>query len=248
MREIEVRNLILGRGRPKICVPVAGKDREEISRQADLAKEACPDLVEWRGDDFENLGQLESVRDMAGLLREKMPQIPLLFTVRTEEEGGNFQKSVKDYVKILEQASCIPEIDLIDVEIMKKGMDGENLIRKIHQGGKKTVLSNHHFEGTPDPDEMRKILRIMDQAGGDFRKLAVMPTCPADVINLMKVTEEAGRGEWPVITMAMGQLGKITRIAGILTGSCVTFASAGKASAPGQMKVEEVRKMMNDLE
>ena len=44
----------------------------------------------------------------------------------------------------------------------------------------------------------------------------------------------------PIITMAMGELGAVTRTAGALFGNAMTFASAGKASAPGQIDVHAV--------
>ena len=47
--------------------------------------------------------------------------------------------------------------------------------------------------------------------------------------------------------MAMGDLGKITRIDGISFGSAVTFGCLGKASAPGQIEVENLRKTLSLL-
>ena len=47
--------------------------------------------------------------------------------------------------------------------------------------------------------------------------------------------------------MAMGDLGKVTRVSGELFGSCLTFASVGRASAPGQIAVDELDRILNDL-
>ena len=60
-----------------------------------------------------------------------------------------------------------------------------------------------------------------------------------------EITEEYT--EKPVIAMSMGNLGSMSRIAGENFGSAVTFATVGKASAPGQFPVEELRMMMNAL-
>ena len=50
-----------------------------------------------------------------------------------------------------------------------------------------------------------------------------------------------------MITMSMGQRGMISRLCGELYGSAVTFAAYEKASAPGQMQVEEVREIIEKL-
>ena len=51
--------------------------------------------------------------------------------------------------------------------------------------------------------------------------------------------------EIPVITMSMGKQGIVSRISGSLTGSALTFATAGEASAPGQIPVEKMREILD---
>ena len=89
----------------------------------------------------------------------------------------------------------------------------------------------------------------MDATGADILKMAVMPAEFDDVASLMQVTNEVVEEytEKPVISMAMGNLGSISRIAGENFGSSVTFATIGAASAPGQFPIEELRMMMNVL-
>ena len=45
---------------------------------------------------------------------------------------------------------------------------------------------------------------------------------------------------------SMGELGKVTRVRGGAFGSVMTFASKGKASAPGQIDAETLSKMLNE--
>ena len=51
----------------------------------------------------------------------------------------------------------------------------------------------------------------------------------------------------PLITMSMGALGMVSRVSGQVFGSAATFGSAGTASAPGQVPVVELRKMLATL-
>ena len=45
----------------------------------------------------------------------------------------------------------------------------------------------------------------------------------------------------PVITMAMGALGLISRLAGETFGSALTFGAGEKASAPGQIPAKQLK-------
>lgn len=49
---VRVKGLNIGSGRPKICAPLIGAVREEVLREAVLAREAGADLVEWRVDHY----------------------------------------------------------------------------------------------------------------------------------------------------------------------------------------------------
>ena len=51
----------------------------------------------------------------------------------------------------------------------------------------------------------------------------------------VSLTMKEEHSDTPVITMSMSPTGVISRICGQLVGSCVTFGTAGKASAPGQI-------------
>ena len=52
----------------------------------------------------------------------------------------------------------------------------------------------------------------------------------------------------PIISIAMGNMGRVTRLLGEFTGSAITFASIGKSSAPGQMEIDKVREILDKLE
>jgi 3-dehydroquinate dehydratase-1 len=95
---------------------------------------------------------------------------------------------------------------------------------------------------------MEDILKHMDRLDGDIYKLAVMPQDKFDVMNLLKVTDEMSTQlPKPLITMAMSELGEITRVSGEAYGSVMTFANAGKVSAPGQIPLTRMIKSLKDL-
>ena len=89
----------------------------------------------------------------------------------------------------------------------------------------------------PDKNIIISNLCLMQSLGADIVKFAVMPQCERDVLTLLDatLTMKEEHSDTPVITMSMSPTGVISRICGQLVGSCVTFGTAGKASAPGQI-------------
>ena len=80
--------------------------------------------------------------------------------------------------------------------------------------------------------------------GADVAKLAVMPGDAADAARLLQATAQAAarRPETPLITMAMGPAGAVTRLCGGAFGVCASFgAMGGAASAPGQPDARDLR-------
>lgn len=89
----------------------------------------------------------------------------------------------------------------------------------------------------------------MQKLNGDMLKIAVMAKEKSDVFILMEATEEMARihADRPIIAMSMSAVGMISRVAGEFFGSDVTFATVGEQSAPGQLPIERVKKLLNLL-
>ena len=51
----------------------------------------------------------------------------------------------------------------------------------------------------------------------------------------------------PLIAIAMGQMGIVTRIAGESFGSDITFGTVGEQSAPGQIHVNDLKLILETL-
>ncbi len=111
------------------------------------------------------------------------------------------------------------------------------------------VGSYQNFRSTAATEEMTDRLVYMYNAGADIPKIAVMPASEMDVIRLMEASlkaKELLKGN-PVITMSMSGMGLVSRIAAENTGSAVTFGCIGRPSAPGQIEVNKLKKMLDIL-
>ena len=64
--------------------------------------------------------------------------------------------------------------------------------------------------------------------------------------HLLSATEEMASdyADRPIITMSMAGLGSISRIACEAFGSCLTFGSGARASAPGQIGAEKLHQAL----
>lgn len=243
MNLVSVRNLTFGEGRPKICVPITGRTREEIALRTEQLLEAEPDLAEWRADWYEDVKDRKKLEETLAWLREQIGDLPLLVTFRTKAEGGEQDISPEDYEDFLREVLGSDKADLIDVELFR-GEDLLSLIcREAKRKGVKVVASSHDFEKTPEKEELIGRLCRMQDCGADLLKLAVMPQNAGDVLTLLSATLEMKEcfARQPVITMSMGAKGVISRLCGELFGSAMTFGFAGEASAPGQVGTLELK-------
>lgn len=238
----ECRNIILDNKNTRICVPLTGGSIEEILSQAEALKKLEPDIVEWRADYYQMEDEcnpdelIDMLQDIHGVLQN----IPLIFTYRTESEGGKGRlgiSRVSDYCAKVAESAEANNVAFIDSELYGQRDNAEilGLVKKIHNCNVKIIGSNHHFDKTPTEDEMLEVLTVMEQMGADVCKLAVMPKEKEDVDALIKVSQMADdKLSVPIITISMGELEAVTRVCTRLTGSVVTFAAGVNSSAPGQ--------------
>ena len=245
---IEVKDIKIGEGIPKICVPIVGRTITEIFAQAKKIAAKSPDLIEWRGDFFEDIMDFTKVVEVMAVITEKIAPIPLIFTFRTKGEGGERAIATTDYTDLNLYVAKKGLADFIDVEIFFDESKSGELIAAIQREGKHVVASNHHFDKTPSQPEIIKILQKMDDLNADILKIAVMPNVVADPEILQDTTiKMKAQTIKPLIAIAMGELGMPTRIAGEVFGSAVTFACVDEGSAPGQIEIDELRKYLNDV-
>lgn len=246
---VEVRGVKIGEGVPKICVPIVGKTKEEILAAARSFEDVALDVVEWRVDWFEGVFDFAQVEDVLKDLREALGNIPLLMTFRTSKEGGEKAIEPAAYAELNIKAAQTGYVDLIDVEIFT----GDEIVKKIidgaHAAGVKVIASNHDFFKTPAKADIIYRLRKMQDMNADIPKIAVMPQNRKDVLTLLAATEEMATNyaDRPIITMSMAGTGVISRLCGEVFGSSMTFGAAKKASAPGQMGVNDLSTVLDLL-
>lgn len=249
MNTVKVKNVVLGDGIPKICVPIVAKTKVEIIEEAKSFSDISVDVVEWRVDWFEGVDDLEQVKDVLKDLVPALNQIPLLFTFRTSKEGGERAIESEKYAMLNKAVAATGLVDLIDVEAFTGDEIVKDIIESAHAKGVKVVASNHDFDKTPSKDDIIYRLRKMQDLGADIPKIAVMPNSKLDVLELIEATVIMSEkyADRPIITMSMAGMGVISRLTGEIFGSALTFGAAKKASAPGQIAVNDLNEVLHLL-
>lgn len=246
---VKVRNVTIGEGIPKICVPIVGKTNEELIKEIKDLKNINLDLVEWRVDYYEKVENIRAVKELLASLREILMDTPILFTFRSVKEGGEKEISKEYYVKLNKEVLATKLVDLIDVEFFTGDEVVKEIVATAHAFGIKVIISNHDFLKTPLKEEIIYRLRKMQELEADLPKIAVMPQNQNDVLTLLSATNEMAQkyADRPIITMSMSKLGVISRLSGEIFGSALTFGAAKKASAPGQIAASDLHTLLNIL-
>ena len=247
--KVTVRGKTIGGADPVVCLPLVAGEKPEVLRQAEALIQFDPDLVEWRVDGYENVEDVDDSLEVLKGLREKIGNIPLIFTCRIDAEGGFRQIGAGMRLRLIQTAIGSGLLDLADVEMCNETSFIEDVKDAARQNEARLIFSYHNFEKTPDEAFIIDKLVQAQQMGADIAKMAVMPKDYNDVLVLLSATLKA-RTEYlriPIITMSMGPEGGVTRLAGGLFGSDLTFAIGKEASAPGQIPIEALRRAMKVL-
>ena len=239
---IDARGRKLGGETPLICTPLVGRSRERILAEAASVLPKKPDIIEWRVDFFEEIGDTAAVLAVARALRGAAGELPIIFTRRSVKEGGEPIKiGDEEVVRLYDAVAASRLVDFIDFEM---GNDSDHL-RRVRDSTRahatRLILSYHNFGYTPGVEFLVQRFLEAERLGADVAKVAVMPRDRIDVLTLLAATAQAdAKGGIPLISMAMGPLGSVTRMVGGVFGSSLSFAVGDTASAPGQIPIADL--------
>ncbi|WP_332815955.1 type I 3-dehydroquinate dehydratase [Ramlibacter sp.] len=249
MKPIALRGQPLGGGAlPAVCVPLVGRDGDALLAEVAAVAGEPPDLLEWRVDFFGAIADTAQVVETAARIRQAAG-VPLLFTRRSQREGGQPVALAERQVVELYQAVCRQgAADIVDVEVAADPAHIAAVRDAARASGIALLLSFHDFAGTPPAQQLLERFRQAQGLGADIAKIAVMPRQRSDVLALLQATLQASEElRIPVAGMAMGALGAVSRLCGGEFGSALTFAVGQQASAPGQLPLQALRRGLSVL-
>lgn len=240
-----VKNISLDNFKPTVCVPIVDNNINRSLETARLLSLRKVPVIEWRLDCLTELGDKDKVFDGVKQFADICKNTITIVTIRTKEQGGNAsidESQLRLYLSYIARNSYA---DFIDVEYFTYERP-KSIIESLKSLGANIICSNHEFDETPEDEMLLTMLEEMESSDCDGVKIAVMPSKATDVTRFMDVCNAyACDTKKLFISMAMGDLGRITRLAGSVTGSALTFGSYNKASAPGQIEYQKLEEILN---
>jgi len=232
-----------GADRPLICTPLVGRTPGALFDELTVVLPKRPDVIEWRVDFFEEIGDAATVVEVAGRIRQAAGAVPIIFTCRSMDEGGQRIPLDSAGVAGLHVAVCAARcVDIIDYELGNPARELARLRQASRANDVAMIMSYHNFQSTPDAAALAAKFMDAERLGADIAKVAVMPRSPEDVLTLLGAAWRASEaGSIPLIAMSMGGFGSVSRIVGGVFGSALTFAVGKSSSAPGQIAIEDLR-------
>jgi len=223
---VSIGSLVLNRS---IVAPIGASPL----RSALKAKDLGADILELRIDLLE-----QDARQ--SLMAVGKTGLPVIITNRMKEEGGACDQDEDERIGTL--ISLLPLADAVDIELCAR--DKDKVVKSARIAGKTVIISKHDFQKTPVPDVMMEIIDESFEAGADIAKLAVTPGSLDDVLHLLDVTLHA---KGAVCTIAMGIQGRHSRVIAPVYGSVMTYGYVEKTVAPGQLRVDELRYILDRI-
>lgn len=217
----------------KTCVTVAEKTPNKIKQTLKIALRKS-DYVEVRFDFL----KIEQIPEALEIIKKDMNKV--VCTLRPKTEGGKFSGNENERIAIIKLIAEYSPF-LLDVEFntMKKNQ----ALRKYLKSTKtKLLVSWHDFKKTPTTTELKKKLDQMSKISSNV-KIVSTAKSTEDSTRMLELYSKKRKNN--LISFAMGDFGRISRILCLYLGSPYTYVSLGKAIAPGQFSVDEVNKIIN---
>ena len=217
----------------KTCVTIAEKTPYKIKQTLKIALKKS-DYAEVRFDFL----KIEQIPEAIEIIKKDLSKI--VCTLRPKKEGGKFSGNEKERIAILK---LIAEYNpfLLDVEF--NTLKRNSALRRYLKSTKtKLLVSWHDFKKTPSSAELKKKMNQMSKFSSNVK---IVSTAKSSVDSSRMLELYSKKGKNNLISFAMGDFGRISRILCLYLGSPYTYVSLGKPVAPGQFSVDEVKKITN---
>ena len=161
-------------------------------------------------------------------------------TLRPKSEGGLFigkEDERKSILRLLAEYNPF----LLDVEFNTIQRD-KKLVKYLKKTKCRILVSWHDFKKTPSNSQLKNKFNEMKKFS-NMVKIVTVAKNVSDASRLLSLYSI--RSEIKIIAFCMGDPGKFSRILCLHLGSPFTYVSLGKAIAPGQFSVDEIKSLQS---
>ncbi|VAV82470.1 3-dehydroquinate dehydratase I [hydrothermal vent metagenome] len=220
---------------PAIAGVVTGSIKSRLIKKA---KAQGASLIEIRLDTFDKRDVLQLRQEIEAV---RALDLRVLLTIRSKKEGGKLTITPKERLTLFTE--LITAVDMVDIEL-SSGPFAKEIAALAHKKKKKTIVSFHNFKATPSEARLEKIIKEARTIGADIVKIAAFATKKEDVRRLARTLLAHN----DLIVIAMGAVGQSSRVTFPLLGSLVTYGSISESTAPGQMPIKELSRLLAVLD
>ena len=156
-------------------------------------------------------------------------------TLRPKTEGGKFTGNEKERISIIK---LIAEYNpfLLDIEF-----NTLNKNKELFEQSEVFIPETDSYISVVD-SELKNKIKQMSKLSINVKIVSTAKSTD-DSTRMLELYSNKGKNN--LISFAMGDFGRISRILCLYLGSPYTYVSLGKAIAPGQFSVDEVKKIIN---
>jgi len=217
----------------KTCISIAESSPNKIKIKLKAALKKS-DYIEIRLDFL----KIEQVPIALEIIKKDLNRI--VCTLRPKTEGGKFSGTEKERISIIKLiAEYNPFLLDIEYNTLKKNKE---LLKYLKTTKTKLLVSWHDFKKTPKSIELKNQINQMSKFSSNV-KIVSTAKSTEDATRMLELYNKKGKNN--LISFAMGDAGRISRILCLYLGSPYTYVSLGKTVAPGQFSVDEVNKIIN---
>ena len=217
----------------KTCVSIAEQTPAKTKKILKIALSKS-DFVEIRLDFL----KIEQIPETLEMIRKDLSRV--VCTLRPKNEGGKFVGNEKERIAIIKLiAEYNPFMLDIEFNTLKKN---SSLTKYLKSTKTKVLVSWHDFKKTPSSAELEKKISQMSKFSSNVKIVSTAKSTD-DSTRMLELYNKKGKNN--LISFAMGDYGRTSRILCLYLGSPYTYVSLGKAIAPGQFSVDEVKKIIN---
>ncbi len=230
----------MNHGRGLICAATAAKHPADLTTLVEPVRDKV-DVVEIRLD-------LMTHPDVGSCI-SCLPDIPLLFTNRPIWEGGKYDDSEKDRTALLRDAIAA-NAAYIDIELNTEKKLRNEVISAAQGRQTDVIISNHNFTETPPTDILEDTLHQMMASGADIGKIVTTANDPSDVVRVLALLQTSRTNTFQLSAFCMGVVGRISRLATLYLGGCMTYVAVDElsATAPGQFTTDQFHTLIHLFE
>lgn len=218
----------------KICAPITEVEPKEFDKSIARAFDMGASLLEIRFDYI-------SSRSFPEALAAARPyKGKCIYTLRRTSQGGRFVGSEKQRVSYLKELACQLPM-MVDVEY-ETIVDCPEIGAFIKSLNIPLLLSWHDFGSTPSEKQLSDLLNLMSSYSNN-NKLVTTARSLEDNLRVLSLYDTVDKSA-NLVAFCMGELGLVSRVVCALQRNCpFTYASLGRPIAPGQVTIEQMKKL-----